>query len=462
MSGLTLRERAEEAVKAAIDFETTLTGEMSAEDLVKLTELANTAGDLAAQVKAQAEATGTLKNATEFLQGLGINPGEAPDDTGDKLSGYSGIVNPKGGMTIGEAFVASPAYQEYVKSHVNTSGELSAGRLGNSQKVDFELSLREAGRQMKHGDVKNLVTAGSDTSGGAFIEPARFPGVIDGAPFDEVTLWDLCTKIPVTTDSFQWVEITGKTNNADFVLEATATGELASTGLTGATVTDADGGLKPESDLTLAVRTGLVETVAHTIPVTRKAAADAPQVMAIIDTFMRDGLDEKIEDGILNGTGTSPQLRGLLNGTNPYALHAISGVAAAGRVDALVTAISTIRQFDRSYRPNAVLVNSADWYSDTFLTKKDGNGNYMLTSPFQAPGAVNLWGLRPVITDAVPAGTQVVGDWRFALIADRMRAQMFMTDSHKDWFTRNILAILAEQMLGFGVMAPKAFATITA
>ncbi len=461
MSGLTLRERAEEAVKAATDFEVNLGDDPSADDVAKLVDLANDAAELTHQFKTLSKARGDLGGANEALTKMGVDPGDDEPDENDKLSGYSGVTNPKGGMTIGEAFATSPAYQEYVKANVNSSGELTTGRIGNSAKVEFEgISLGAAGAALRHGDVKNLVTGGSDTSGGAFIEPTRFPGVIDGAPFDEFTLWDLCTKIPVTTDAFKWVEITGKTNNADFVPEATDAGVLSSEFPTDGTVTDAAGGLKPESDLVLAVRTGVVETVAHTIPVTRQAAADAPQVMAIINAFMRDGLDDKIEDGILNGNGTSPQLKGLLGGG--YAINALAGVTTAGRVDAFVTAINTIRQFDRSYRPNAVLVNSTDWFSDTFLTKKDSSENYMLTSPTQAPGAINLWGLRVIVTDAVPAGTQVVGDWRYALIADRMRAQMYMTDSHKDWFARNILAILAEQRLGFGVMAPKAFATITA
>jgi hypothetical protein len=37
-----------------------------------------------------------------------------------------------------------------------------------------------------------------------------------------------------------------------------------------------------------------------------------------------------------------------------------------------------------------------------------------------------------------------------------------MTDSHNDHFARNILDILAEERLGFGVLDAEAFCTVTA
>jgi hypothetical protein len=37
-----------------------------------------------------------------------------------------------------------------------------------------------------------------------------------------------------------------------------------------------------------------------------------------------------------------------------------------------------------------------------------------------------------------------------------------MTDSHKDWFGRNLLAVLAEERLALGVLDVDAFCTVTA
>ena len=62
---------------------------------------------------------------------------------------------------------------------------------------------------------------------------------------------------------------------------------------------------------------------------------------------------------------------------------------------------------------------------------KDGDGNYMLASPRASAEQLNtLWGLQILVTQSLPAGTMVVGDFRQALIADRMQTAIYMTDSH--------------------------------
>ena len=73
-----------------------------------------------------------------------------------------------------------------------------------------------------------------------------------------------------------------------------------------------------------------------------------------------------------------------------------------------------------------------------------------------------IWGLRVVATPAVASGTQVVGDFRQAVIGDRQQTSIYMTDSNRDLFERNILTLLAELRAGFGVRAPKAFCTVVA
>jgi len=43
-----------------------------------------------------------------------------------------------------------------------------------------------------------------------------------------------------------------------------------------------------------------------------------------------------------------------------------------------------------------------------------------------------------------------------------MATQMHVTESHKDWFQRNILALLVEMEMGFELMAEEAFAQVVA
>jgi HK97 family phage major capsid protein len=54
-------------------------------------------------------------------------------------------------------------------------------------------------------------------------------------------------------------------------------------------------------------------------------------------------------------------------------------------------------------------------------------------------------------------GYAVVADWRMAVLWDRMQTAITMSNSHSDFFVRNLVAILAEMRAAFGVIRPAAF-----
>ena len=54
-------------------------------------------------------------------------------------------------------------------------------------------------------------------------------------------------------------------------------------------------------------------------------------------------------------------------------------------------------------------------------------------------------------------GYGVVADWRRAVLLDREQTQILVSDSHSDFFVRNLIAILAELRAAFFVLRPSAF-----
>jgi HK97 family phage major capsid protein len=410
-------------------------GGASGEDIAKLNQMGQDVKALADEVKAEAEAMGNLDVAKAFLGDLAGSP--APAEKSPEM--VDGIVNPNG-MTFGEAFVKSPAYGDFLAQFKGADGRIR--EVSNIKSATFDVPGFGA---------KAPVTGASETSGGAFVTPSRLGGVTDLIGERRLTVRDLCTNITINSDTFEYVRVTGKTNNAAGVAEATSSDDID-----GSTVTNAIGGLKPTSDIAFAVVSSPVETIAHLIPITRRAAADAPQVRQMVDAFLLYGLKEEEEDQILNGNGTSPNLRGILQTTG------ISTVGSAGTdLDAIVDAIRTIRADNRD--PNALVVHPNDWYSTGFLLAKDTAGNYLVGDPRASLDQLNqLWGLRVVVTPAMTENTALVGDFRQAVVADRQQSAIYVTDSHKDWFARNLLAVLAEERLGFGVLDPDAFCTVTA
>lgn len=446
MTTTTRRERLERLVTEMRDFASEIDARedgASGEEIAKLNKMGQDVKALADEVKAEAEAHGNLDMAKAFLGDLA---GEAGAPTAKATEVRDGIIDPTG-MTLGEAFVKSPAYEDFL-------GQFK----GNDGRIREVTNIKSASFDVQGFNTKAPITGASDTSAGAFVTSDRFGATADLIGERRLTVRDLCTNVSTQSDTFEFVQVTGKTNNAAAVAEATTEADATSTAntTTGAITTAAASGAKPVSELTFAVVSTPVETIAHLMPITRRAAADAPQVRQLVDAFLLYGLKEEEEDQILNGSGTSPNLRGILNTTG------ISTVGSAGTdLDAIVDAIRTIRGNRRE--PNALVIHPNDWFSTGFLLAKDTAGNYLVGDPRASLDQLNaLWGLRVVVTPAIAENTALVGDFGQAVIADRQQSAIYVTDSHKDWFGRNLLAVLAEERLALGVLDPEAFATVTA
>lgn len=439
----TPRERLETAVHQMKSFadELDAKGERSAEDIKKLNDMGQDILALTGEVKSLATANGTLDMAKAFLGDLAGAPAKKDEQVNDQGM----IANPKG-LTLGEAFSKSPAFEEFLTQFKGHDGRIR--EVTNIKSASFDVAGFGS---------KALVTGASDTSGGAFIRNDRVDALTtDLAGQREITIRDLCTNITTQSDTFEYVQVTSKTNNAAAVAEATTAADPAISGASpGPYTVAAASGVKPESDMAFAVVSSPVETIAHLMPLTRRAAADAPQVRQMVDAFLLYGLAEEEEDQILNGNGTSPNLRGILQTVG------IQTVGSAGTdIDAIVDAIRAIRLERRT--PTAIVMHPNDWYSTGFLLAKDSTGRYLIGDPAQSLDATSaLWGLRVVVSEAMTENTALVGDFRQAVVADRQQSAIYVTDSHKDWFGRNLLAILAEERLGFGVLDPKAFTTVT-
>jgi len=276
----------------------------------------------------------------------------------------------------------------------------------------------------------------SATSGGAFQNPAR-PNVNPATNAD---------RVPRVVDLLDR-QTTGD-NTVEYVRDTTAAGA-------GSAAEVAEGAAKPESTYTFEVVTDSVRTVAHWVNITRQTADDNQQLMGYIRGRLTYGLQYRLDGQVLNGNGTSPNLRGILNttGINTYA-----PAAAEARVISIRKAITLVQQDE--YAATGVVLNPSDWELVELST--DSNGMFRVNPNVANALGSRIWGLAVVATTAIAAGTGLVGDFRMgATLWDRQQAQIHITDSHASNFTSNILTLLAELRAALSVWRPAAFCSIT-
>jgi len=386
------------------------------------------------KLKADADMLAEVKNL-----GIALDGDEAGKGQGGQLfDSASGLIVPgANGKTLGEQFVSSPQMATLLKQHngqVNDRARVMGDPVGVKDLMGLDASAH----------AKALVTGASGTSAGALINNDLL-GLRDPASsfMRPLVIRNLITTGTTQSDTVEYARVTGFTNAAAPVAESTATADPGTM--------NAAGGVKPESTLALDVVTAPVRTIAHWIPATKRALSDAGQLRALIDAFLRYGLDEELEDQIVNGDGVGQNFTGISN---------VAGVQAqAFATDILTTlrrARTKVRTVGRAI-PTAFVMNPSDWEAIDLL--QDNEGRYYYGGPADV-GQPRIWGLPVVESEAVVAGTAYVGDWRQAFLLDREQSAITVSDSHANFFIRNMVAILAELRAVFGVFRPVAFVEI--
>lgn len=298
--------------------------------------------------------------------------------------------------------------------------------------------------------MKGLFIGGSDTSAGAFVVPEQ-TGIVETLGRKELKIRDLVSVRRTGSDVVEYVAQTSHTNSAAVVAEATSSAAPTAPEAAGALVLDANGGYKPEGAWAYERKTANVKTIAEWVPATKRALADVAALEGLINDELRADILEAEEAQILNGNGV---------GENFTGINAWSGVQTQAFATDLFTSIrkgiTKARTVGR-VNPTGIVVNPAD--AETIDLIKDADGRFFYGGPFSI-GPRTLWGLPIVESETQAAGEALLGDFSKAVIWDREQTTVTMTDSHADFFIRNMVAILAEERLAFAVTRPTAFVKV--
>jgi len=338
--------------------------------------------------------------------------------------------------SMGEVFATSPEYKLLMKT-------ARGGVFAEKQRVNTNT--------IHVGSMKSLMTSGDhDVSGGPMIEH-DFRGLLDPFYQRPLTVRSLFGTGSTTSDHVEFVKMVNTDNNAAVVPEATTTAPIDAVGPP--IVTPAQGGVKPESGFEFERDSTDVKNIANWMPITKRALADVGQIRTLIDNFLTYNLEEALETELITGDGTGEHFLGLAN-TPGVQLQAASGDA----FDTTRKARTKVRIGGRAV-PTAYAMNPVDWEKIDLL-RTGGEKLFFGSGPF-GMSTPRLWGLPVVESEALPPGTAYCAAWNWGVIWDREQTSVTATDSHADFFVRNLVAILAEMRCAFGILRPQAFVKIT-
>lgn len=299
---------------------------------------------------------------------------------------------------------------------------------------------------LKPDEIRALIT--STTPSASFLLPQVLPTVYRGieAP---LVMRDVLLNFSTTSDAVTVLQESGFTNAAAAVAEAT-------------TVAD---GAKPESAITFTEATFPVRWIAHYIPITRQMLEDLAFVRGYVDQRLLQGLARTEDNQFLNGNGTPPNLTGILPTSGIQVLDAAyftaNPVKSAGTDNENINRVRRAKtkiMVTGAAMPSFVVMNPADL--EIIDTLVSANREYLLGGPTNA-ATRTLWGLRVVESQNIAALTALVGDGTMAAVVDRSAGRIYTTDSHSDYFIRNIFVVLAEERVALPVFRPAAFSKVT-
>lgn len=285
---------------------------------------------------------------------------------------------------------------------------------------------------------KDLVTGASGTSAGAFVQNED-SGIYERIGYYPRVARDLISVFSTQSDTVEYVQQTAQ------VTQAAPTAES----------TDTTDGAKPEAAVAYARKTTPVETIAVWIPITKRALADAGQVRGYINEDLLGDLMDELENQIFNGDGTSPNFKGIATYTN-----ATDGILEqAYATDLLTTTRKALTNLlvNGKDRPTAWVINPSDW--ESFCLLQDGDNRYYYGGPLAA-AQDRLWGVPVVQSFHVTAGYAYLANWQRARLWDREAASISVSDSHSDFFIKNLVAILAEMRAAFAITRPASFVKV--
>jgi len=410
-------------------------GSVESEDLASTPEFQ---AAQAAKVAYEAVAT-EARTAEDAYKGvLEIMGTEAPEGSvpGAQTTPAGDASDPR--ASIGQAFVESTIFRDVSARIPNTPG--SQLQIGTTDSV--QVATREQARSILRGPQAAIFSTPPDV-----VEPDARPGIRPLPLLPPLTVLDLITVAATDSTSVKWIRENVFTNAAAEVAESVQGTEVT----------------KPESVLTLDPVTFDVTTIAHWMPASKQSLRDVAGVRSLIDAKLEWGLRRRLAKQVINGDGIGPNLKGIVNTPGIGHVDRAAVTTAATLIEAIYDGVVTIGDA-YGETPNVCFVSRADYKLLRFARDDSGfqagTGGFIFGTPRGGINPIEVENCLVLPNFDLPANHSIMGIWREFAVWMHEGITIGMSDSHADFYVKNLVAILAEFSAAAGAMETVAFCEI--
>jgi hypothetical protein len=343
--------------------------------------------------------------------------------------------------SAGEVFTTSDVFKNVAARIPETPGSKLA--IGTTEAV--QVATREQARAILRG--RNPQAAIFSTPPDV-VAPDQQPGIRPLPLLPPLTVLDLITMASTDSTSVKWIRENVFTNGAAEVDESVQGDEVT----------------KPESSLTLEPVSFDVTTIAHWMPASKQSLRDVAGVRSLIDAKLEWGLRRRLAKQVISGDGIGPNLRGICH--TPGIGHVDrSGSDAETFIEDIYDGVVTIGDA-YGETPNVCFVGRADYKLLRFARDDSGyqagTGGFIFGTPRGGINPIEVENCLVLPNFDLPAGMSVMGIWREFAVWMHEGITIGMSDSHADYYVKNLVAILAEFSAAAGAMETVAFCEISA
>lgn len=344
--------------------------------------------------------------------------------------------------SLGEIVVTQDLVDWAAKTHGVRYGEhsgdhwdMSIEQLGSAAQLftrsDAGLMLRAMG-EWGSGGPPGYSSSGMDPSQAAALLPVGQPI----APIPRQARLYLRDLIPVMTTTLAQIP---------YVQELNPTNNESATAV-------AEGGNKPNAALNFQGAKADPTVLAATLVISKQLFEDAAAVVQYINNRLPYLVKFKEDQEFLNGSGTWPDIQGILN--TPGIL---SQGLDADNATTFGAAFAQVENQDGT--PTAVVLNPKNAWKMFTQRAAGGSGTFDAGTPFSAL-PLTVWGVPTYRTRAMALDSALVGDFQLgAMIADR--EQVNIETYRERYAEQNQIFLVCEERVGLMVFRPDLFVNVT-